>query len=213
MHMYIRLLERIVSRSGPSRILSFKTAHALKCLQLLQQNEYASRTFLAKELDLGEGSIKTLIKHMKVNNLIETTRAGCRLTSKGRKLSSNLFAALPAEIDIPMNSITIGNYNHAVLLRDYAFAVTSGIEQRDEVIRFGGDGATTLLFKDNKFVMPRSNADCLSREPKIRNILFSKLQPKDGDAIIIGSASNKITAELGAKSAALFTIASHEKHY
>ena len=211
MHMYIRLLERIVSRSGPSRMLSFNTAHVLKCLQLLQQNEYASRAVLAKELGLGEGSIKTLIKHLKANNIIETRKAGCRLTGKGKKLSNNLLAALPAEVEVPMNSITIGKYNHAVLLREYAFAVTSGIEQRDEVIKFGGDGATTLLYKDNKFVMPRTNQDCLSKEPKIRDLLI-KLQPRDSDVIIIGSASNKITAELGAKSAALFTIASHERH-
>jgi biotin operon repressor len=192
-------------------MLSFKTAHVLKCLQLLQQNEYASRAVLAKELGLGEGSIKTLIKHLKANNIIETRKAGCRLTSKGKKLSNNLLAALPAEVEVPMNSITIGKYNHAVLLREYAFAVTSGIEQRDEVIKFGGDGATTLLYKDNKFVMPRTNQDCLSKEPKIRDLLI-KLNPKDSDVIIIGSASNKITAELGAKSAALFTIASHERH-
>ena len=211
MHTYIRLLERIVSRSGPSRILSFNTAHVLKCLQLLQQNEYVSRAVLAKELDLGEGSVKTLIKHMKANNIIETRKAGCRLTSKGKKLSNNLLAVLPAEVEIPMNSITMGNHNHAVLLRDYAFAVTSGIEQRDEVIKFGGLGATTLLFKDNKFVMPKTNHDCLSKEPKIRDLLL-KLQPKDDDVIIIGSASDKTTAELGAKTAALFTIASHEKH-
>ena len=212
MHMYIRLLERIVSRSGPSRVLSFNTAHVLKCLQLLQQNEFASRALLVKELDLGEGSIKTLIKHLKTNNIIETRKSGCYLTNKGKKLSTNLFAVLSTEVEIPVNSITIGNYNHAVLLRDYAFAVTSGIEQRDAVIKIGGDGATTLLFKDNKFVMPKTSHDCLSKELKIRNLLISKLQPKDGDVIIIGSASNKITAELGAKSAALFTIASHEKH-
>lgn len=210
--MYIRLLERIVSRSGPSRMLSFNTAHVLKCLQLLQWNEFASRALLVKELDLGEGSVKTLIKHLKANNIIETRKSGCCLTNKGKKLSANLFATLPAEVEIPVNSITIGNYNHAVLLRDYAFAVTSGIEQRDAVIKIGGDGATTLLFKDNKFIMPKTNHDCLNKEPKIRDLLITRLQPKDNDVIIIGSASKKIIAELGTKSAALFTIASHEKH-
>ena len=47
-----------------------------------------------------------------------------------------LLAILPSEAEIPMNSITIGKYNHAVLIRDFAFAVTSGIEQRDVVIKF-----------------------------------------------------------------------------
>jgi biotin operon repressor len=210
--MYIRLLERIVSRYGPSRILSFSTAHVLKTLQLLQQNEYVSRAKLSKDLALGEGSIKTLIKHLKVNGIINTTKAGCYLTGKGKKLCANFLSVIPNEISIPMNSITIGNYNYAVLLRGYAFAVATGLEQRDSVIRFGGQGATTLLFRDSKFVMPRTDYDCLKKEPDMRNLLISKLSPQEDDVIIIGSASDRITAELGAKSAALFTIASHERH-
>ena len=47
-------------------------------------------------------------------------------------------------------------------------------------------------------------------------MLVEKLNPRGGDVIIIiiGSAdSNEKTAELGAKSAALLTIFSHEKHH
>jgi len=212
MHMYIKLLERIASRFSPSRILSFNAVHVLKSLQLMQQNEYVSRARLSKELGLGEGSIKTLIKHLKANNIIQTAKAGCYLTGKGKKLSSNLLSAIPAEVSIPTNSITVGNHNYAVLLRGHAFAVATGVEQRDAVIKFGGQGATTLLFKDAKFIMPRTDYDCLSKEPEMRNLLVSKLKPQEDDVIIIGSASDEITAELAAKSAALFTIASHEKH-
>ncbi len=212
MHMYIRLLERISSRYGPSKILSFTAVHALKSLQLMLQHEYVSRARLSKELGLGEGSIKTLIKHLKANNIINTTRAGCYLTNKGKKLTTNLLSTIPAEVDVPTNSITVGNHNYAVLLRGYALAVGTGVEQRDSVIKFGGQGATTLLFKNNKFVMPSTDYDCLNEEPQMQNLLISKLKPQEDDVVIIGSASDKITAELGAKSAALFTIASHEKH-
>jgi hypothetical protein len=193
-------------------MLSFNVAHVLKSLQLLQQNEYVSRARLSKGLGLGEGSIKTLIKHLKANSIINTKRAGCYLTGKGKKLSANLLSVIPSEVYIPTNSITVGNHNYAVLLRGYAFAVATGIEQRDTVIKFGGQGATTLLFKDSKFVMPRTGYDCLKEEPDMRNLLISTLKPQEDDVVIIGSASDKITAELGAKSAALFTIASHEKH-
>ena len=69
-----------------------------------------------------------------------------------------------------------------------------------------------MFFKDNKFVMPRTNEDCLSKETKLRDLLMEKLKPDNNDVIIIGSASKKIIAELSAKSAALFTIANHERH-
>ena len=212
MHMYIRLLERIVSIYGPSKMLSFNTAHVLKSLQLLQRNQYVSRAKLSKDLGLGEGSVRTLIKHLKANNIINTTRAGCYLTSKGKKLSSNILSVIANEVSIPTNSITVGNHNHAVLVRGYAFAVATGLEQRDAVIKFGGQGATTLLFKESRFVMPRTDYDCLNEEPDMRNLLISELKPQEDDVIIIGSASDRITAELGAKCAALFTIASQEKH-
>lgn len=210
MHQYIRLLERLVSRYGPGKLLSFNTAHVLKTLQLLQQNTYVSRARLSRDLGLGEGSIKTLVKHLKTGGIISTTRAGCYLTGKGKKLSANLLSLIPNEVYIPMNSITVGNYNHAVLLRGYASAVASGIEQRDAVIRFGGQGATTLLFRDGRFIMPGADYDCLREEPEMKRLLIAKLDPQEDDVVIIGSASDRITAELGAKSAILFTIASEK---
>jgi hypothetical protein len=78
----------------------------------------------------------------------------------------------------------------------------------------GAAGATTLLFKDNKFVMPANSTDSLKKEPRVRRILVEKLNPRGGDVIIIvGADSSEKTAELGTKSAALLTIFSHEKHH
>jgi hypothetical protein len=101
-----------------------------------------------------------------------------------------------------------------VLVREFGFAVRLGIEQRDAAIKMGAIGATTLLFKDNKFVMPASSNDSLKKERHVRKMLVEKLNPREGDVIIIGSAdSNQKTAELAAKNAALLTIFSHEKHH
>ena len=84
----------------------------------------------------------------------------------------------------------------------------------DVAIKMGATGATTLLFKDNKFVMPASSNDSLKKDREVSRMLVEKLNPRDGDVIIIGSAdSNEKTAELGAKNAALLTILSHEKNH
>jgi hypothetical protein len=62
--------------------------------------------------------------------------------------------------------------------------------------------------------MPASSNDSLKKEREVRRMLVEKLNPRDGDVIIIGSAdSNEKTAELGAKNAALLTIFGHEKHH
>ena len=72
-----------------------------------------------------------------------------------------------------------------------------------------------MLFKHTKFVIPSTNNyyDSLEKEPHITKLLIEKLQPKDGDVIIIGSAVENVrVAELAAKNAALLTIVDHEAH-
>ncbi|HEV3433647.1 MAG TPA: DUF4443 domain-containing protein [Nitrososphaera sp.] len=208
------MLEKVTSRYAPSRVLSFDVVHVFAGLQIIKKNNnITSRNALCSGLVLGEGTVKTLVKHLKMQGLIETSNRGTRLTAKGKSICEGLLSAIPAEMSLPKCSIALSKFNYAVLVRDFGFAVGLGIEQRDAAIKMGATGATTLLFKDNKFVMPANSDDSLKKEQEIRRMLIEKLNPKEGDVIIIGSANdNKKTAELGAKNAALLTIFSHEKH-
>ena len=81
-------------------------------------------------------------------------------------------------------------------------------------IKIGAKGATTLLFKESKFVMPsNTNHDSLQNEPEISKLLTRRLNPEEGDAIIIGSDDiHKKSSEFAAKSAALLTMMNHERH-
>src|ERR671918_607194 len=214
MHMYIMMLERVASRYAPSRALSFDHVHVFAALQMIGNNGMTSRNALCSGLVLGEGTIKTLVKHLKMQGLIETSNRGTKMTAKGKGICEGLLAAIPAEMSLPKCSVSLSRFNYAVFVREFGFAVGLGIEQRDAAIKMGATGATTLLFKDNKFVMPASSNDSLKKEREVRKMLIEKLNPRDGDVIIIGSAdSNEKTAELGAKNAALLTILSHEKNH
>jgi hypothetical protein len=216
MHTYVKALTKIASRYAPSRMLSFELVHIFKVFQLLNKNEHVSRTLLCQELSLGEGSVRTLVKHLKMQNLVKSTNAGTRLTEKGRALASELLQSIPSEASMPKCSIALGKFNYVVLLRNYGFAIKSGIEQRDAAIKMGALGATTLLCKDHKFIMPgayNNNKDSLQIEPLITSLLIDKLKPEDNDVIIIGSDNESLRiAEFAAKNAALFTIMNHETH-
>src|ERR671911_258297 len=170
MHTYISSLQRICSNYAPSRIISFNMVHVFKTLQLIKNRGHISRDLLSKELGLGDGSIRTLMRHLQ--------------------------------------------FNYVVLLKQHSHAIKSGIEQRDAAIKIGAKGATTLLFKQNKFVMPsNTNYDTLQKEPQISKLLTRMLNPEEGDAIIIGSDDmHKKRSELAAKNAALLTMMNHEKH-
>src|SRR6476646_11399989 len=65
----------------------------------------------------------------------------------------------------------------------------------------------SLLYKNNKFIMPGKTYDSLGREPGIQKLLTEQLQPIEGDIIIVASAiEDEKIAEFSAKSAALWTI-------
>ncbi len=213
MHVYVKVLQETSGRYAPSRILSFDIAHVFKAFQLIENNGHISRDLLCQELNLGEGSIKTLIKHLKMQDLIETSKIGTKMSVKGNKIFSHILTSVPRECALPKCSVALGRYNYAVLLKQLSIAVKSGIEQRDAAIKMGALGATTLFYANEKFIIPATRYDALRREPHIRQLLVHKLRPELRDVVIIGSDdTDQRIAELAAKNAALLTVMSHEKH-
>jgi hypothetical protein len=180
---------------------------------LIKRDGHVSRLLLINELDLGEGSIKTLIKHLKMEKLIITTQKGTAMTERGEKIFEEMSQYICSETQVPKSSISIAEYNHAILLRNMKFAIKQGVEQRDAAIKIGAKGATTLLFNNGKFLIPGSKFNALKGEKAIEKLLKDDLKPEENDIIVIGSDDNKyITAELASKSAALQTLENHEDH-
>jgi len=213
MHTYVKLLQEISGRYAPSRILSFDMAHVLKAFQLMEDNDHISRELLCHELNLGEGSIKTLIKHLKMHNMVETSNVGTVMSSKGKKIFNHLQSCIPTECVVPYCSIAIGRYNYAVLVKNLRYVVRSGLEQRDAAIKIGALGATTLFYINKKIIIAGSTYDALRTEPSIRQLLLDNLKPEEMDVIIIGSDElDPRIAEHAAKTAALVTLMDHEKH-
>ena len=213
MHTYVKTLQKVADRYAPSRVLSFDMVHVFKTLQLIQENGHVSREKLCEDLGLGEGTIKTLVRHLKMQNLIESTNAGTTMTKKGNSFFSELLSSIPSEISLSKCPITLGKFNYAVLVKQMSSMIKDGIAQRDAAIRMGASGATTLLFKDNKFLIPQTKFDSLKDEHQLSEQMIKNLHPQDGDVIIIGSDNySRMKAEFAAKSAALITIMNHEKH-
>jgi hypothetical protein len=183
-----------------------------KVLQLASQHGRISRNLLQEELGLGEGSIKTLVKHLKMQELVETSNAGMQLTAKGKNLYQKIAEAISAEMTLTQCSVTLGRFNHAILVKDMGDEITSGIEQRDAAIKTGAIGATTLIFEDGKFLMPDRKQDSLRKDTKLKEKIIESLKPQENDVIIIASSENKKNADIAAKSAALYTISRYERH-
>lgn len=198
----LKIIERVAEKIAPGRTPLFTEAHVIKALEEIEAQGKVGRIKLSKTLELGEGTTRTLIKHLQKEKLIKISRYGIELSEYGKKLFSTLRAEISKEIEVPPSPLTIGTFNIAVLVRDAGSAVKYGLEQRDTAIKTGAHGATTLIFSENKLTMPGVSEDVFRSIPSIRDNLLSKLKPKENDVIIIGSAEDRRSAEFGAKMAA-----------
>lgn len=204
----IQTLQNIVSRKGSTKILSFSIPHVFKALQLLYREPYVSRMRFEKEIHIGAGAVKTLISHLKQEEIVESTRSGTFLTKKGQEFTKKILNVLPRECTLPKSSAFLGKYNHAILIKNYSTRIKSGIEQRDYAIMYGANGCTTMVFHKNRCAFPGDEKNCLINNKDIEKIILEKLCPENGDVILVTSASNLFVAEISAKNSALWTLAS-----
>jgi predicted transcriptional regulator len=172
----------------------FAEVHVRRTLELIAEHKTIGRKQLAKKLGIGEGSMRTILNHLKKQSLITSSRGGHTLTSKGRSALGK-----PLEfVQVDMGDLTVGEVDVATVVRGAAAKVKKGIEQRDEAIKVGADGATVLVFKAGKLQFP----DGFTKVNKKVEKLIEIFRPRDGDVIIIGTGSDVATAEAGAKAAA-----------
>lgn len=195
----LSVLSQVVAKLAPGRSPSYIEAHVLKAMELLGAEGGTGRQQLARELRLGEGTIRTMVGRMREMGLIGFTRGGMSLTDKGHETLKMLHEIISTS-QIPETTLTVDSKNCAVLVKDASAGVNLGIEQRDAALIAGAHGATTLIFDGEALQMPSSEKGLDAETNRIILELFS---PGEGDVIIIGSSGDTFSAEIGAKAAAL----------
>ena len=208
----LEVIERVASKIAPGRAPSFNEAQIVKALEIIGALGTIGRIRLSKELELGEGATRTLLKHLKKEGLVEGSRQGIAFSEYGKKIFSNLRSKMSEGIEVPNSPMTVGPFNMAVLVRNAAHGVKRGVEQRDTAIKAGALGATTLIFFRSKLIIPSGEEDVFKGISSIYDMLGSRLNPKENDVIILGSGENKTSAEIGAKMAALELLKSESKN-
>jgi Mn-dependent DtxR family transcriptional regulator len=98
--MYVKALAKIASRYAPSRALSFDSVHLFKTLQLMNERGHVSRSSLCTELSFGDGVVRTLLRHLKMQGLINSTKSGTRLTEKGMTILSELVSSIQVYLNL-----------------------------------------------------------------------------------------------------------------
>ena len=198
----LEIIAKVAAKIAPGRLPSFAEAHVVMALEGINNAGTVGRLKLSKDLQLGEGETRTLVRHLQKEGLIEISRTGISLSAAGRELLSGLKNVLSEQVDIPSSPLTVGRFNVAVQIKGMKSSVRYGLEQRDAAITAGAKGATTLVCTNNKLVMP-GTGEVLSESISSIVGVLSKLSLKEGDVIVIGSADDRFKAELGVRAATL----------
>ena len=204
MSLLIERLDRLLKRPrGPGPLPAFSKLHVLKAIDLVGRMGPLSRASLSRELGIGEGAVRTLLKKLVSADLVRTSRSGCVLTEEGMALWTELNARLAKRSPIARSAISLGAHGFAILVRDGAKKVRLGVEQRDEAVRAGAKGALVLIAEEGRLKMPGVSDDIRADYPDLFEEVAKSLEPEEGDAIVIAYADDPLVAEYGALAAAL----------
>jgi len=185
-----------LAKYGP--LHRFADYHVYRTLLLLSDGRRRGRKQLADSVNLGEGSMRTIVEYLRDRGMIDIKQTGIKISSRGlefiRQLPIRMERLEPSDISISERSV-------AVLVKGKANRIVMGIEQRDSAIKAGADGATTIVLVRSNLVVPPDYI--LDKEkPEISKELRESFAPVEGDVIIIGSAPSYERAEDGALAAA-----------
>ncbi|MHA2406041.1 MAG: DUF4443 domain-containing protein [Candidatus Hermodarchaeia archaeon] len=191
------------ARQGPPT--QFHPWHLLTAFHTFCQNTSPiGRYQLGANLALGNGSIRSLIRFLRNQELIEpVSRQGHQLTTGGKQYCEDLTQILVKTEELPQSSYTIDSYNFGCHLRQLAHLVTDGVEQRDAAKQAGASGATTFIQDSDPDTLIMVKDHRIQKQA-MTNIL-APFEITTNDVLIVGSSSNSISAQLGAF-AALLTL-------
>ncbi|MHA1143167.1 MAG: DUF4443 domain-containing protein [Candidatus Helarchaeota archaeon] len=183
---------------------SYNIYHFERVLRIISKKAPIGRNKLQEEINLGAGSIRTLIKIIKSLNLIETTVKGLLLTELGNETVKAFEKNIPFDpilVDVPKDT-SLAGFNAILIVRNGSKNLKSGLEQTTAALRIDASGALTILFKNNKFSMPGIAEDLEKSNPKLVARLKEILQVKPDDVIIVGMGNSEEKAIMGAWAAA-----------
>lgn len=200
-YTFKQLLEKITGEKAPGPSPTFSIFHIVHAIELIAE-KIIGRSKLAEELEVGEGTVRTIIRRLKDTGLITISKTGCVLTDKGLRLWNEYKTVFRKRVEIGKSELTIADYNFAILVKNCGDKVKSGMEQRDAAIMVGAKGATTIMFKKGRLIVPSVSNNIAKDFPRAANQVIRLLQPEENDVIVIGSADSLGKAEYGTLAAA-----------
>lgn len=172
---------------------NFAKIDILRCF--LRLNKDVGRQELAKELGLGEGTIRTILKILKSKKLIQSTKRGHFLSKNGNEMLSQIQKCLGVPQNAVLENIYPDKKKIGVIVKN-ASRLRKMHELRDIAVKNGADGALILKFNGNLYA-PESDYEYDYSE------LERYFKLKNNDILVIAFSSDFGNAEKAALSIAV----------
>ncbi|MEM4908660.1 MAG: DUF4443 domain-containing protein [Ignisphaera sp.] len=187
---------------------SFDDYHVIKTLLILYERGPMGRQLLSKNLGIGITPVRTLIKRLKLLNIIEVDPvAGCFLTSYGYRIAESIRNTISNIIE----ASNILDKEFLLYEKSYAFLIKKGTailrqfnvtNVRDHIIRYGAKAVIIIYIENDLAYIPpyrEFNEKGYISLKKLRSIL----KAENEDAIILIFSNSDIEAEKALYSALL----------
>lgn len=164
----------------------FKIEDVIAVLFLLKTPK--GRKQISEELNLGEGTVRTLLKKLSSIGLVESQQKGHSLSEKGVEIIQEISKLFSEPLEVtPLE----GFVTYALVVRNPP--EFKSIELRDEAIRFFAKGAMILTVQNGEIVFPEDGRPLKETLPELSEDL-KKLPVENGDLVIVTWAENKADA-------------------
>ena len=204
-----QFIEDIASQKAPGPSTTFTVSHIFYALDLMAKKPIG-RNKLARKLEVGEGTVRTIINRLKNSCLIETSKEGCNLTNKGLAVWKQFEELFPKRVELGETELTNAKYNYAFLVKNSGHKVRSGIEQRDAAIVAGAKQAAIMVSKQGHLTIESVSNRLEQQFPTASDQILNAIHPGDNDVVVLVGANTMGKAKLGAFAASWTLVDSDE---
>ncbi len=187
---------------GP--MFRFTDANVYYSLYLLSDGRRMGRKRLAELSGVGEGSMRRILEKFREWDFVTIRQTGITITKAGLNFLDQVPLRL-VNVDLSSSGSVVGEYAQGIIVYGVSSKIGNGMEQRDAGIKAGADGATTIVIRGGKLMIP-PDWDMDERTPELAFTIRKQTGITEDDVIIVGGGRDKITAVEAALNAAFELI-------
>ena len=165
----------------------------LRCFLRFDKN--IGRHELARELELGEGTVRTILDILKSKKLLVSTKKGHFLSKKGNEMLNQIYDCIRKPENLKMQNPYPSYKKSGVLVRNI-LKLSELYKLRDIAVKNRADGAIILTF-DDKLYAPEYESEQDYHE------LEKHFNFKKNDVLVVAFSNEMRHAETGALAIAI----------